>query len=402
VDTVAPQDRLLDDRWEVGSVLGRGAVADVFAGRDISTGAPVAVKVVRVTDDDAVARFEREVEALEGVDHDGIVAVLGHGELPDGRPFVVLEQAAGGSLERALAAGPLGADAAAALGAQLGRALQHTHERGVVHRDVKPANVLLDDEGRPKLADFGIAQLAGSASLTMAGWTMGTPAYLAPEQLEGGEVGPAADVYALGLVVLEAATGERAFPGEGMAAALARLDRPVAVPDTLPAGLAAALRAMTAPEPGDRPSAAAAAALLTAGADAGATAALPVAATATTAVPRPMPAAPPPGPAAAHAGATGPRRSGPGARRAVLAAAGVVLAVLLALALADAVSNSGWLPDAPATTTTTTTTTTVPATTAPPPTAPPDDDRDEGGRGNGHGNGNRPGGGNGNGRGDDD
>jgi serine/threonine protein kinase len=392
VEIVAPEDRLLDHRWEVGEVLGRGAVADVFAALDTATGAPVAVKVVRVTDGDAVARFEREIEALEGVDHDGIVAVLGHGELADGRPFVVLEHAAGGSLEGVLARGPLGPAGAAALGAQLGRALQHTHQRGVVHRDVKPANILLDDQGRPKLADFGIAQLAGSATLTLAGWTMGTPAYLAPEQLQGGAVGPAADVYALGLVVLEAATGERAFPGEGMAAALARLDRPVAVPDSLPVGLAAALRAMTAPEPGDRPSAGSAAELLTAGSDAGATAALPVSATATTALLQPARVAAGAAPLATRRGAARAGRAGPGTRRAALAVAGVVLAPLLALGLADSVSNSGWLPDAPATTTTSTATTTLPpTTTAPPPTAPPDDDDDEGG-----------GNGNGNGRGDDD
>jgi serine/threonine protein kinase len=403
VDTVAPQDRLLDGRWEVGEVLGRGAVADVFAGRETATGEPVAVKVVRVTDGEAVTRFEREIEALEGVDHDGIVAVLGHGELADGRPFVVLQQAGGGTLEGALARGPLGPDAAAALGGQLGRALHHAHERGVVHRDVKPANVLLDGAGRPMLADFGIAQLAGSATLTVAGWTVGTPAYLAPEQLLGGEVGPAADVYALGLVVLEAATGERVFPGDGMAAALARLDRPVEVPDSLPSGLAAALRAMTASEPGDRPSAAGAADLLAAGSDAGATTALPVAATATTALPQAARPASEPASTPAPPVRPGPGWSRDRSRRALVAGAAVAGAALLALGLADGISNSGWLIDQPATTTTTSTTVTT--TTTPPTTAPPpEEDDDEGGRGNGNGNGNgdENGNGNGNGRGRDD
>src|SRR5205085_6094408 len=117
-------------------------------------------------------RFEREVTALESLEHPNVVSVLGHGELDD-RPYLVLERVDGGSLAELVATGPLPPERAAAIGAQLADALAHAHQHGVVHRDVKPSNVLLDLDGRPRLADFGVAQLDGSGTLTATGFTVG-------------------------------------------------------------------------------------------------------------------------------------------------------------------------------------------------------------------------------------
>ena len=225
-------------------------------GVDDASGERAAVKVLRHAEAGQRARFEREVTALESLEHPNVVKVLGHGELDD-RPYLVLEYVDGGSLADAIAAGPLSPERAAAVGAALADALDHAHERGVVHRDVKPSNVLLDGDGRPRLADFGVAQLDGSGTLTASGFTVGTAAYLAPEQVRGEPVGPPADVYALGLLVLEAATGERAYPGAGVTTAMARLERPPEVPASVPAPLASRLRAMTAMDPAERPTTAA-------------------------------------------------------------------------------------------------------------------------------------------------
>jgi hypothetical protein len=148
----------------------------------------------------------------------------------------------------------------------LADALAHVHRGGIVHRDLKPANVLLDPDGRPRLTDFGIARALDGTAVTGTGFVVGTAAYLAPEQVRGERVGPEADVYALGLVLLEALTGRREYPGALVESATARLHRPPAVPPHLPDALSTALHAMTARDPAARPTAAQVAALLEAGA----------------------------------------------------------------------------------------------------------------------------------------
>jgi serine/threonine protein kinase len=158
------------------------------------------------------------------------------------------------------------------LGARLADALDHVHGHGIVHRDVKPGNVLLDGLARPHLADFGLAHLLGGLHLTGTGQVMGTAAYLAPEQVRGADVTPATDVYALGLVLLECLTGRREFDGRRAEAALARLHRPPQVPDGLPYDLTRTLALMTSLVPHRRPTAAACAHALRGG---GTTPALP-------------------------------------------------------------------------------------------------------------------------------
>jgi serine/threonine protein kinase len=141
------------------------------------------------------------------------------------------------------------------LGAALADALSHVHAHGFIHRDVKPSNILLDDDDVPRLADFGLARLADGARLTRADQVVGTAAYLAPEQVRGGEITPAVDVYALGLVLLECLSGHREYEGAEIEAAVARLHRPPHVPDDLPFDLTRLLSSMTSTSPARRPSA---------------------------------------------------------------------------------------------------------------------------------------------------
>ena len=150
--------------------------------------------------------------------------------------------------------GPLRLGDVVALGAALADALTYVHRHGVVHRDIKPGNVLLDTEGRPHLSDFGIAVLADATNITATGMVIGTAWYLSPEQVRGQPVGPASDVYALGLVLLECITARREYPGNALEAAVARLHRPPDIPPDLPGPLGGLLVAMTRDEPAERPS----------------------------------------------------------------------------------------------------------------------------------------------------
>ncbi len=210
---------VLGGRWRLGEVLGRGAVADVFAADDLATGRSVAVEVLRSADAEAMGRFDREVEVLGTIDHPRIVRLLASGDDGPGGRYLVLERLPGGSLAQRLTSGPLDADEVVTLAVDLAEALAHAHAHGA-RPPRSQARQRAARRRRPGQAlDFGIAQLVGAEALTATGCGVGTPAYVAPEQLRGDEVGPAADVYALGLVLLEAATGCRAFPGDGLAAA---------------------------------------------------------------------------------------------------------------------------------------------------------------------------------------
>ncbi len=249
---------VLGDRYELGAVLGRGGMADVYRATDRLLHREVAIKVLReTTENDADRRrFTSEATMLAGLSHPGLVMVLDAGFTAE-QPYLVLELVEGPTLGQACASGPLDPDRVAEIGAQLAEALASAHAQGVVHRDVKPGNVLLGTDGRVKLADFGIARLLDdTVRHTKTGHAIGTPAFLSPEQVRGDEITTAVDIYSLGLVLLEALTGERAYPGSATEAALARLSRPPAMPASLPAHWRELLVAMTATEPGDRPGAA--------------------------------------------------------------------------------------------------------------------------------------------------
>jgi eukaryotic-like serine/threonine-protein kinase len=257
-----PDEYPVAGRYELGPVIGVGSSAVVRRGRDLYDGGQVAVKLFH---SDASAHDRRqqrqEMVALAQLEHPGLVG-LHDGGTEAGRPFVVTDLVEGPTLAERILDGPIPVDEVRELGAQLADALAAVHAGGFVHRDLKPANILLGDGSRPRLADFGISRALESTAATTAGCVVGTAAYLAPEQVRGAPIGPPTDIYALGLVLLEAVTGEREYPGAALESATSRLYRAPAVPSQLPADLADLLEAMTAGEPAERPTAAEVAAVL--------------------------------------------------------------------------------------------------------------------------------------------
>jgi len=210
-----PAFRLLDE-------LGSGATATVYRALDLSAGREVALKVVRERPDQVrLERFRREGRVTAALDHPGIVRIHGAGTL-DGRPFLAYALIEGGrTLSDAL--GDLAPAEAAALVRDVARALGHAHAQGVVHRDVKPANVLLAPDGRALLGDFGLATAGDLERLTRSGAQLGTAAYMAPEQIEGRPVDARADVWALGVVLYEALTKALPFDGDHPSAFMAAI-----------------------------------------------------------------------------------------------------------------------------------------------------------------------------------
>jgi serine/threonine protein kinase len=251
-----PEGRLVAGRYRLGPVIGIGSSAVVRRGRDLRDGVRVAVKLFHPGGTAQDRRQQRrEMDALSRLDHPGLVG-LRDGGMESGRPFVVTDLVEGPTLAEQIAVAPLPPDQVRRLGCELADALAHVHAGGIVHRDVKPANVLLGDGSRAHLADFGIAKAVDGAEMTEAGMVVGTAAFLAPEQARGLEVGPPADVYALGLVLLEALTARREYPGRAAESATARLHRRPRVPDGLPDGIGDVLAAMTQDDPAVRPTAA--------------------------------------------------------------------------------------------------------------------------------------------------
>ncbi|WP_245887474.1 serine/threonine-protein kinase [Umezawaea tangerina] len=249
-------DEPLAGRYRLGEVIGVGGVATVYRAWDTRLHRQVAIKLCAAHGDLANARrFDNEVRTLAGLHHPGLVSVHDAGTSPDGRPFVVLRLVEGRTLRDRMADGPLPVDEVRSVGAAVADALSYVHARGVVHRDVKPSNILLDEDGVPYLADFGLAHSVGSTRLTRTGLLVGTAAYIAPEQVRGADVDSPADVYALGLVLLECLTGRFEYTGSDVEAIVARLHRAPVIPDDLPADLARLLALMTEQSPGDRPGA---------------------------------------------------------------------------------------------------------------------------------------------------
>jgi serine/threonine-protein kinase len=259
----APRDPALGDAvggYRLERELGRGAMGVVFLAVAPS-GERVALKLLREElseNDDFVRRFMREARVAAEVEHAHLVPVLEAGE-DGGRHFLAVEFVAGGTLRRRLDAdGPLGLDELRRLSRHVGTALDALHAAELVHRDVKPENVMLDESGSALLVDYGLAKGPAYTVLTKPGQVMGTPAYLAPELVDGGEASPASDLYALGCVLHEAVSGRPPFVGGNVFELLmAHVTReppdPCADRDDLPAEVGRVLAHALAKEPGARP-----------------------------------------------------------------------------------------------------------------------------------------------------
>jgi eukaryotic-like serine/threonine-protein kinase len=212
---------LLPERYRGPRRIGRGGMGDIYRATDEVLGRAVAVKVLaeRYAGDESVReRFTREALAAARLSgRPNIVTIFDVGE-GDGRPFIVMEYLGGGSLDDRLREGPISPGQAVAWLRQAANALDAAHAEGVVHRDVKPGNLLLDRDGTLNVADFGIASAAGMDSMTKTGTVIGTAGYLSPEQAQGDRASPASDRYALGVVAWELLTGRRPFEGDTAAA----------------------------------------------------------------------------------------------------------------------------------------------------------------------------------------
>lgn len=250
-------DDLLPDRFRVDEPIGRGAAADVYRAHDVVLDRPVAVKVFRPGHDRvALHRFAEEIRTLSALSHPGLIQVHSCGVHAD-RPYLAMRLVEGETLQSRLHGDPLSPARTTELGAVLADALAYVHQHGIVHRDVKPSNILLDANGAPFLTDFGIALTAEGTRVTRTNEIVGTPAYLAPEQVLGERFGQPVDIYALGLTLVECLTGVTEYwSGSDVATAVARLHRPPRVPKGLPPRLGALLRAMTERAPARRPTAA--------------------------------------------------------------------------------------------------------------------------------------------------
>jgi tRNA A-37 threonylcarbamoyl transferase component Bud32 len=255
-------DGVLGGRYQLGEELGRGGMAVVHRATDLVLGREVAVKLFR--SDVAVAadpqRIRSEIRILASVNHPALVTLHDASAGGPGEPaYLVMELVDGQDLGHLLPGFP--ARDLLTVASQVAGGLAHIHEQGIVHRDVKPANVLISRRGqtvRAKLGDLGIARLVDGTRMTAVGTLIGTAAYLSPEQVLGESPSPASDVYALGLLVLEGLTGEHPFTGTRAESLTARTSRPPHLPEGLTPEDAALLSSMTAVDPAQRMPAAAA------------------------------------------------------------------------------------------------------------------------------------------------
>jgi serine/threonine protein kinase len=260
----AQPGEVLDGRYRLEELIGEGGMGSVWRAADEALGRTVAVKVfwAGTTEDVDAVRRESEKRLLASVNHPSLVTLFDAHLSADARSYLVMEYIDGGTLAFLISSGPVSPRDAASVAADLGEALHVVHQAGIIHRDVKPANILLrppltpDHTFRAVLADFGIAYLVDAARVTTPGTAIGTAAYISPEQVRGHAPTPASDIYSLGLVLLEALSGRRAFARQTPVEAIsARLSAPPDVPGDWGYGWRSLLTAMTSIDPADRPTA---------------------------------------------------------------------------------------------------------------------------------------------------
>ena len=250
-------------RYELDSRIAIGGMGEVWEATDHVIGRTVAIKILKdeyMGDPGFLERFRAEARHAALVNHEGIASVFDYGE-ENGSAFLVMELVPGEALSTILEReGSLPVDKTLDIVAQTSMALQAAHAAGLVHRDIKPGNLLITPDGRVKITDFGIARIADQVPLTATGQVMGTVQYLSPEQASGHPASPATDIYSLGIVAYECLTGKRPFTGESQVAiAMAQInEQPPPLPSTVPAPVQNLVMAMIAKKPDDRPATASA------------------------------------------------------------------------------------------------------------------------------------------------
>jgi eukaryotic-like serine/threonine-protein kinase len=253
---------ILSGRYCLTQRIAAGGMGEVWAASDTVLGRTVAVKLLSPAlsqQSGFLERFRAEARHSAALHHPNITTVFDYGE-DDGSAYLVMELVAGQPLSQIISErAPLSAQVTTSILIQAATALEAAHQGGVVHRDVKPANILITPDGTAKLTDFGISRLVHTAPLTQTGEVLGTAQYLAPEQVSGQSATPASDIYALGVVGHEMLTGQRPFDADTMiATALAHLNQPTPqLPDTVPVGIRTVISAALAKDPADRPATAA-------------------------------------------------------------------------------------------------------------------------------------------------
>ncbi len=249
-------------RYELQSRIAIGGMGEVWEATDHVIGRTVAIKILKdeyMGDPGFLERFRAEARHAALVNHEGIASVFDYGE-ENGSAYLVMELVPGEALSTIIERdGPLSADKTLDIVAQTASALQAAHAAGLVHRDIKPGNLLITPDGRVKITDFGIARIADQVPLTATGQVMGTVQYLSPEQASGHAASPATDIYSLGIVAYECLAGKRPFTGESQVAiAMAQInEQPPPLPATVPIPVQNLVMAMIAKKPADRPSSAA-------------------------------------------------------------------------------------------------------------------------------------------------
>jgi serine/threonine-protein kinase len=257
-------DTVLGDRYRLMERIAVGGQGEVWRAEDTTLGRPAAVKVLRGEYADNAEfrdRFRREARLAAGLSHPGVAQVFDYEQGHDGAPpYLVMEYVDGESLAATIAReAPVSPDRVLDVIVAAASALAAAHAAGLVHRDVKPGNLLLGRDGSIKITDFGIARAVDAIPLTRTGILMGTPLYLAPEQASGMPATAASDLYALGVIAYEMLTGRPPYEGPATAVLLAHRDSPLPpVPPSVPPGLRDLIQALTAKDPATRPGAAAA------------------------------------------------------------------------------------------------------------------------------------------------
>ena len=249
---------LLAGRYRLDEPIGRGGFGEVWRATDTVLSRSVAVKLLdpgHARQPEALARFRAEARHAAAVWHVNIAHVYDYDEPADGaRPYLVMELVDGPCLAGVLAGGPLAAGRTMDIVAQTAAGLQAAHATGLIHRDIKPGNLLVASDGTVKITDFGISRAIGSVSVTVTGVVMGTAGYLAPERIAGAQAAPASDLYALGIVAYECLAGAPPFAGRPLDVACAHRDRPVPpLPASVPANVSALVMQLVAKDPAWRP-----------------------------------------------------------------------------------------------------------------------------------------------------